>query len=295
MPCLELGSDPLSTQPPLLIPPNQRTLNQLPFSSIVFTGSCMVGRFVMKDASRNLSKLVLELGGSNPTIVHKTADIPLTAKRIANAKFSNCGQTCITVNHIHVHSSIKDKFLQSLKEELIRMYGTNAQESSDYSRVISYRHTKRIIKSLEGLQENVYYQCGDVDLEDKFIPPTIMTDLEEDSHLVVEEIFGPVLPVLAYDDIDAVIARINDSPKSLNINYYGDIKQNDYKKLKYETSSGAILTNDHLLNYVAVTTGFGGVGMSGFGRIRGFEGFKELSNCKSIIGRLTLMFHSYIA
>ena len=167
----------------------------------------------MKDASRNLSKLVLELGGANPTVVHETADIPLTVKRLANAKFFNCGQTCITVNHIFVHRSIQDKFLDALKEELIKMYGRDAQESADYSRVISFRHMRRIIKALEGLQDNVYFQAGEIDLENKFIPPTILTGLEEENHLVTEEIFGPVLPVLPYDDIDALISRLNDCPR----------------------------------------------------------------------------------
>lgn len=250
----------------------------------------MVGKFVMRDASANLTKLVLELGGANPTIVHPTANLKMSIKRIANAKFSNNGQTCITANHILVHSSIKDKFLQGLKEELIRMYGRNAQESPDYSRVISFRHTRRIIKALEGLQDNVYYQAGEVDLDDKFIPPTIITEIGEDHHLVTEEIFGPVLTVLAYDDINKVIKRINDTPKTLNINYYGDIKHQDYKKIKEGTSCGALLANDHLINYLSLTTGFGGVGKSGFGRIKGFEGFKELSNCKTIIGNFFLFF-----
>ena len=244
----------------------------------------MVGKFVMRDASKNLTKLVLELGGANPTIVHPTANLKLAIKRIANAKFSNNGQTCITANHILVHSSLIDQFKEGMRDELIRMYGRNAQESADYSRVISFRHTRRIIKALEGLQDNIYYQGGEVDLEDKFIPPTLVTGLDEDHHLVTEEIFGPVLTILPYDDIDAVINRIKDTPKTLNINYYGDIKHQDYKKIKEGTSSGALLANDHLINYLALTTGFGGVGNSGFGRIKGFEGFKELSNCKTIIG-----------
>ena len=245
----------------------------------------MVGRFVMKDASKNLSKLILELGGSNPTVVDETCNLSLTVKRMIWAKFGNAGQTCITCNHVYVHENIYDKFLEEMKLQLTTRLGKDAEESEDYSRIINTFHTRRILKMMEGQQDNIYFQNGKINVENCFIPPTILVNVPKDHQLIQDEIFGPVLPVLKFNDIDSVIDDINGGEKSLNINYYGDVKSQNYKKLKKMTSSGAIMANDHLWNYFSYTTGFGGVGNSGNGRIRGFPGFKELSNQKTIIGK----------
>ena len=260
-------------------------LNCLPFDVIVFTGSPQVGKFVMKDASRNLSKVILELGGTNPTIVDKTCNIKLTAKRVAVAKFSNCGQTCITCNHVYIHESVYDEFVQALKDEIQRMFGKEASECRSYSRIINEFHTKRLLDLLSEAHDKHIWQTGKPDVETRFIPPTLIEGLDKSSKLIQEEIFGPILPLLKFNKIDEVILDINDGHKSLNINYYGNTNSTNYRRLKNETSSGALLTNDHLLNYFSGTTGFGGVGNSGIGRILGFPGFVELSNCKAIIGK----------
>ena len=243
----------------------------------------MVGRFVMKDASQNLSKLILELGGSNPTIVDATCNLELTVKRLIWAKFTNAGQTCITCNHVYVHETVYDKFLEEMKLQLTTRLGKDAEESDDYSNIINTWHTKRILKMMEGQQDNIYFQNGRTNVEKCFIPPTILVDVPKDHPLIKDEIFGPLLPVLKFDNIDKVIEEINSGEKSLNINYYGDVKSRNYQKVKTQTSSGALLANDHLWNYFSHTTGFGGVGNSGNGRIRGFPGFEELSNKKTII------------
>lgn len=262
-------------------------LNCLPFDVIVFTGSPQVGRFVMKDASRNLTKVILELGGTNPTIVDKSCNLNLTAKRLAMAKFSNCGQTCITCNHVYIHEAIYDKFVEKLKSEVIRMFGKDSQTERSYSRIINEFHTKRLLSLLDGLQDNIILQTGKPDVQDRFVPPTILEGLDKSSKLITEEIFGPILPIMKYKNINEVIEDINNGHKSLNINFYGNSNSSDYKRLKNETSSGAILSNDHFLNYLSSTTGFGGVGQSGLGRISGFQGFEELSNKKTIIGKLS--------
>lgn len=244
----------------------------------------------MKDASMNLSKLILELGGSNPTIVDQTCNLELTVKRLVWAKFSNAGQTCITCNHVYVHEKVYDKFLEQMKLELTTSLGKDAEESDDYSRIINNFHTKRILKMMEGQQDNIYFQNGRTNVEKCFIPPTIMTNVPKDHKLIKDEIFGPLLPVLKFSNIDEIITEINEGEKSLNINYYGDIKSKNYQKIKMQTSSGAVLANDHLWNYFSSTTGFGGVGNSGNGRIRGFPGFVELSNKKTILGKILLLF-----
>lgn len=265
---------------------NPRTLNCLTFDAIVFIGSPMVGRFVMKDASKNLSKLILELGGSNPTIIDEACNLELTVKRLIWAKFGNAGQTCITCNHVYVHEKIYDKFLEEMKKQLTERLGKDAEESEDYSRIINTWHTRRILKMMEGQQDKIYFQNGRTDIEKCFIPPTILVDVPRDHQLIKEEIFGPVLPVLKFNDIDSVIEEINQGEKSLNINYYGDVKSKNYMKIKMQTSSGSVMSNDHLWNYFSNTTGFGGVGNSGMGRIRGFPGFTELSNLKTVIGEI---------
>lgn len=244
----------------------------------------MVGRFVMKDASKNLSKLILELGGSNPTIVDETCNLELTIKRLILAKFGNAGQTCITCNHVYVHEKVYEKFLEEMKLQLTTRLGKDAEETNDYSRIINTWHTKRILKMMEGQQDNIYFQNGRTNVEKCFIPPTILVNVPNDHKLIKEEIFGPLLPVLKFNNIDEIIQEINSGEKSLNINYYGDIKSKNYEKIKNKTSCGALLANDHLINYFSSTTGFGGVGNSGNGRIRGFPGFKEQSNLKTIIG-----------
>jgi aldehyde dehydrogenase (NAD+) len=204
------------------------TLNCLPFDGIVFIGSPMVGRLVMKDASMNLSKVILELGGTNPTIVDDTCNLELTVRRLIWAKFGNAGQTCITCNHVYVHEKVYDKFLQEMKQQLTTRLGKDAEESDDYSKIINTGHTKRILKMMEGKQDNIYFQNGQINVEKCFIPPTILVDIPKDHPLVKEEIFGPLLPVLKFSNIDSVIEDINNGEKSLNINYYGDEKSENY-------------------------------------------------------------------
>ena len=170
------------------------------------------------------------------------------------------------------------------------MYGEDASKSKDYSRVINVFHTKRIVRLLEGQQENIYFQTGKVNVEEKFIPPTILLGVDKSHPLIQEEIFGPLLPILTFKDIGEIVDDINDGQKSLNVNYYGDVKGANFKAIKEQTSSGALLANDHFGNYLSVTTGFGGVGNSGYGRIRGFAGFKELSHEKVIIGEFLVLF-----
>lgn len=214
----------------------------------------------------------------------ETCNLSLTVKRLIWAKFFNAGQTCITCNHVYVHEKIYDQFLEEMKSQLTSRLGKDAEESIDYSRIVNTFHTRRILKMMEGQQDNIYFQNGRTDIEKRFIPPTVLVNVPKDHQLIKDEIFGPLLPVLKFSNFDEIITEINQGEKSLNINYYGDPKSENYKKLKNQTSSGAIMANDHMWNYFSTTTGFGGVGNSGTGRIRGFTGFTELSNKKTVIG-----------
>jgi aldehyde dehydrogenase (NAD+) len=260
-------------------------LNKLKFDLIVFTGGTGVGRFVMKDAAENLVPVVLELGGKNPVIIDVTANIDLAVKRIASFKFMNSGQTCTNADFIFVHSALKDNFVASLVAKMKEFYGNDARTSRDYSKVVNEFHTKRVLKYLDGQQKKIVYQAGTPDPESCFVPPTIVMNPAMDSPLMKDEIFGPLLPIIEFSDFKEVMDYIHGEEKPLCIFYFGDIKSSNYNLVKNTTSSGGLMTNDIGINYLSYTTGFGGVGSSGIGRIRGFEGFKCCSNQKAIIER----------
>lgn len=261
------------------------TLNKLPFDLIVFTGGTTTGKFVMKDAADNLSRLVLELGGKNPTIIDHNANLDLAAKRIANMKFMNCGQTCVTADLVWVCKSVKTEFIKLFIKHVKLIHSVDAKNSPDYSLIINENHAKRILKFLEGQTDNIVYQFGVPDVKNRFIPPTIIVDPSRDSLLMKEEVFGPVFPILEFDNFKDVLNSIKAGDKPLGIYYFGDESSQNFIDLKNETSSGSLIANDLAINYLAFSGGFGGVGGSGVGKIRGFEGFQCCSNQKIVIER----------
>jgi aldehyde dehydrogenase (NAD+) len=262
-----------------------RFLNKQKFDLIIFTGGSSTGKFIMKDAAENLVPVVLELGGKNPTIVDVSANIDLTVKRIVSFKFMNCGQTCTSGDFIFVHSAIKDLFVSSLIQKLKEFFGTDAKACPDYSKIINQFHTKRIMNYLEGQQKNIIYQSGSCDLNTCFIPPTVLLNPSFDSLVMKDEIFGPILPIVEFTEFKEVMKYMQKSEKSLCVYYFGDLNSLNYNTLKVKTSSGSLVANDLGIHYASFTTGFGGVGSSGIGRIRGYEGFKCCSNQKAVIER----------
>lgn len=260
-------------------------LNKLKFDLIVFTGGTNIGKFVLKDAAENLVPVVLELGGKNPTIIDVTANIDLAVKRIASFKFMNSGQTCTNADFIYVHSALKDNFIASLIAKMKEYYGTDAKTSRDYSRIVNEFHTKRILKYLESQQKKIIYQAGTPEPESCFVPPTLLLNPSMDSPVMKDEIFGPILPIIEFNDFKEVMDYVQGEEKPLCIFYFGDLKSANYNLIKNTTSSGGLMTNDIGINYMSFTTGFGGVGSSGIGRIRGFEGFKCCSNQKAVVER----------
>lgn len=265
--------------------PTSVTLNKLPFDLIVFTGGTVTGKFIMKDASDNLCKLLLELGGKNPTIIDTDANIELAAKRIVNMKFMNAGQTCVTADMVFVARAVKDRFMAEMIKQTRAMVGTDAKGSRDFARIVNENHSKRLLKYLEGQDDKVVFQAGQSDVSAKFVPPTILLNPGADALLNKEEIFGPILPVFDFGDIREVIERINANDKPLGIYYFGDQCSANFQTLKRETSSGSLVANDIGVQYLCFSTGFGGVGGSGVGKIRGYEGFKYCSNQKVVIER----------
>jgi len=267
-------------------PETGKKLTSLPFSLICFTGSSMVGKFVAKAAAENLTPCVLELGGKCPAFVDSSANIEIAAKRIAFGKFGNAGQTCVAPDYVYVHPAIKGKFVERLKKEIDIMYGVNSKNSINYARLISIVHTERVASFLEGVEDKIIYgRKDDIEINGRYIPPILVEDPPNDSLLMTEEIFGPILPIVSYSKPQDVIKHINSLPQPLAVYYFGEQDSIIAQRLSEHTTSGSFVINDCVIQFVHPKLPFGGVGASGMGRLRGFTGFKTFSNERSILKR----------
>ncbi|APY12879.1 aldehyde dehydrogenase [Seonamhaeicola sp. S2-3] len=248
---------------------------------IFFTGSVPVGKIVAKAAAKYLTPVTLELGGKSPCIIDDTVNTKLTAKRLVWGKFLNGGQTCITADYLIVHRNIKDALIKNIKNEIIAFYGENPINSSDFPRIINYKHTKRLAKTLEGVK--VIFG-GQIDVDNCYISPTLVDEPNLNSALMSNEIFGPILPILSYDsekDIEKIIWNY-EKPLALYIfsNNKAFIKENI---TKYEFGGGVV--NDLLIHFSNNRLPFGGVGTSGMGAYHGKHGFNTFTHNKPIIKR----------
>ncbi len=249
------------------------------FDYIFFTGSTVVGKIVMKAAAEHLTPLTLELGGKSPCIVDKSVDIRKAARRVVWGKFFNAGQTCIAPDYLLVNGDIKEEFIDLMKEELEKFYGDDPQDSEDYPRIINERHFNRL-KSL--ILKDKVVAGGVTDLSDKYISPTIMDNISWDDEVMKEEIFGPILPILEYNDISEAIDIINAHPKPLALYLFSKDK-NVEKNVINNTSSGGVCINDTLSHITTNFLPFGGVGESGMGSYHGKNSFYTFSHQKSVM------------
>jgi len=270
-----------------------KAVTKLPVDKIVFTGSTEKGKLVAMAAAQNLTPCVLELGGKSPTIVDKDAHIENAALRIAQGRFMNCGQTCIACDYLFVHKDIKDKFIPELKKKVIEYFGQDAHKSPDYGRIINDFHAKRLKGYLDENHGGKVILGGEVNLEEKYIAPTLVETPSLESKLMQDEIFGPILPILYFENIDEVIKFINERPKPLALYYYGPNSSSNYKNLKYNTSSGALVTNESVFHFASLFLPFGGVGASGMGYVHGYNGFKELVHMKPVMEKGTINFYPF--
>lgn len=259
----------------------------LPFDHIFFTGSPAVGKLVMEAAARNLSSVTLELGGKSPTIVGPDANIKKAARYIVWGKFANNGQTCIAPDHVFVHRSIADQFNEALKKQIGRTYGKTpeAQKSTaDYCRIVNARHFQRVSSLIEDAKSkgaNVF-EGGITDAEENFIAPTLIANVSSDMDISREELFGPILPVIEFDDIDSVINKINDNPKPLAL-YVFDKNKSFARSIIERTSSGAVGVNLTVVHFLHPDLPFGGVNNSGIGAAHGEYGFRAFSHEKALM------------
>lgn len=258
----------------------QQLLDQA-FDYIFFTGSVAVGKAVMAKAAKRLTPVTLELGGKNPCIVTKETDIDVAARRICWGKFINTGQTCIAPDYVLVHESIKDALLVSLRDAIIRFYGTNIRQSVDYGRIINQKHFRRLLHLMEG-QEIIF--GGETDEPELYISPTLLQNVSCNSPIMGEEIFGPLLPVLTYSSLDDAVRMVRSLPKPLALYLFTDEDETRERILR-ETSSGSVNINETLSQILLTELPFGGVGESGMGRYHGEESFRTFTHYKSVLHR----------
>ncbi len=244
---------------------------------IFFTGSPVVGKVVMQAAARHLTPVILELGGKSPCIVDADADIDIAARRIAWGKAINAGQTCIAPDYLFVHRSVKNELLDKIAESFILMYGKDIQAGRFYPRIVNDRAMKR----LQGLlAKGTIHSGGRVDENERFISPTILEGIGPDDPVMQEEIFGPILPVMAFDRIGQVLDFVNAREKPLAFYYFGNRKK--AWDVICQTSSGGGCINDTLMHVANHHLPFGGVGNSGMGKYHGRESFLAFSNRRAI-------------
>lgn len=259
---------------------SQRLLAQK-FEYIFFTGSTQVGKIVYQAAAKHLTPVTLELGGKSPCIVDKWTDIEVTAKRLLWGKFINAGQTCLAPDYLLVHKEVKEVLLAKMKEVIRSFYGKNPQKSKDYCRIINDRHFQRLQKLMK---DGDIVFGGETDQKDKYISPTFIENITPEHPIMQEEIFGPLLPIIEYEEIDEVIDYINDNPKPLALYIFTKSDRLAQQVLR-ETSSGGACVNDTIMHMVNHNLTFGGVGESGVGGYHGKYSFDAFSHTKGVIDK----------
>lgn len=262
-----------------------QTLIHLPFDYVFFTGSENVGKIVYQAASENLVPVTLELGGKSPVIVDETANIKVASERICFGKFTNTGQTCVAPDYILVHESVKDDLITALSKTLREFYGQNIQQSPDYGRIVNLKHYHRLTSLLNSAQMNIVFG-GHSDEDERYIEPTLLDHVTNDSAIMQEEIFGPILPILTYQSLDEAIAFIHQRPKPLSLYLFSE-DENATQRVINELSFGGGAINDTLMHLANPKLPFGGVGASGMGRYHGKYSFDTFTHEKSYIFKST--------
>lgn len=254
-------------------------LLELKFDKIFFTGSPAVGKIVYQAAAKNLTPVTLELGGKSPAIVTSNANLNVAAKRIVWGKFLNAGQTCIAPDYILVDKLIKNELLSKIKEYIEKF--NYSPKSENFTRIVNRKHFDRLLKLID--PEKIYYG-GETDAEKLYIQPCVLDQVSFDDPVMQEEIFGPILPVIAYQDFDSALQWIKDNEKPLSAYIF---TENSYEKNRFlnEISFGGGCINDTLMHITNENLPFGGIGNSGLGSYHGKFGFESFSHRKSVIER----------
>jgi len=262
------------------------------FDHIFFTGSVAVGKTVMAAASRNLTPVTLELGGKSPVIVDETANIKFAARRIAFGKVLNAGQTCVEPDYLLINEGVREQFIEEYKAALDEFFPEG--DMSEMPTIINQKHYDRVTRLLKSGR---IVTGGGCDPERRFVEPTLMTDVDPDSPIMQEEIFGPILPVLTYGDIEECIEFIQARPKPLSLYLFTRRKETE-RRILSSCSFGGGCINDTIIHLATSRMGFGGVGDSGMGSYHGRHGFETFSHYRSIVKKsnlidIPLRYHPY--
>lgn len=260
------------------------------FDYIFFTGSTEIGRIVMEAAAKNLVPVTLELGGKSPCIVERDAELDMAAHRIVWGKFLNAGQTCVAPDYLLVHRDIKEALIIKLKEKIAAFYGDDPHKSADLGRIVNERHWERLTALLDA---GKIAAGGDSRRDDLYVGPTIVDDVTWEDKIMEEEIFGPILPVLVYDNLDEAIKRINGRSKPLALYLFTSDKDTEEKVLE-RISFGGGCVNDTMLHLATPHLPFGGVGASGTGAYHGRKSFETFSHMKSVLKKRTRFNWSFL-
>jgi aldehyde dehydrogenase (NAD+) len=260
-----------------------QALLQQKWDLVFFTGSPAVGRIVMESAARNLSPVVLELGGKSPCIVDADANLKVAASRIVWGKFLNAGQTCIAPDYLFVHSSVKAELLRLMSKKITQYFGTKPGESADFPRIVNETKTQRLAGFLG--KGNII-AGGEVNIQERFVSPTILDNISAGDPVMQEEIFGPILPVMEFGSVREVTDYISSNPKPLALYYFSEdtVKQ---AELLGKTSSGGACINDVITHVANPNLPFGGVGNSGMGKYHGKFSFDTFSHQRAVIKKST--------
>ena len=242
-----------------------------------------------------MTPVILELGGKNPCIVDQSADLDNAAMRLAQGKIMNCGQTCVAPDYVFVHSAIKGKFIAKLKEKIVEFYSLAPEKNPEYTKIITEFHAQRLENMIKEEHGGAIIFGGKCDSDQRFICQTLIENPKLNSKLMKEEIFGPILPIFEYKNIDDVIKFINENPKPLSLYFFGSPFSVARKSIEEQTSSGAFSINDacfHILNH---DIPFGGVQNSGIGSYHGKFGFDNCSHLKAVFNKATINFFPFSA
>lgn len=253
------------------------------FDFVFFTGSASVGKEVLRRTAEHLTPCVLELGGKSPCIVDASADIKLSAKRIVFGKYLNCGQTCVAPDYILCERSVKDAFVKAVIAEIQKQYGEKPLANRDYGKIINEKHFNRLCGLID---ERKVVFGGEASLDTCRISPTIMDNVTYDDPVMQEEIFGPIMPILTFDDFDAMVDDLKTKEKPLAL-YLFTSKKKHIRRVTTELSYGGGCINDVVIHLATSEMGFGGVGESGMGTYHGKAGFDAFSHIKSIVDKKT--------
>jgi aldehyde dehydrogenase (NAD+) len=255
------------------------------FDYIFFTGSCRIGKYVMQKAAENLIPISLELGGKNPCVVAADARLDFAAKRIVWGKFINAGQTCICPDYILIDKKVKDRFLELISDEIRSFYGNNPEQSNDFARVISSENVQRLTQLMKNCQ---VVTGGKTDQFSRYVAPTIVKDVKPSDSIMSEEIFGPVLPVIDFEEFNEVYAIIEQNPKPL-ANYIFSRNKSIVREFLRKTRAGTAGVNETVTQIASPYLPYGGVASSGMGRYQGKKSFETFSNMRSVLVKSNLL------